>query len=150
MTTRLVGTRRRTLKYIKNNFSILVCIMLALLLLYRPIAYFLRSLLFVSWGTNGGTYLPDYTALYPRCQRLFDILFAENAKQHYFSHYAVTFWPEITQSVQRLPTVWTFRRLNPGWGDIFRTRPDRPWGPPSLLYTGYRLISEGKAARSWR
>ena len=20
------------------------------------------------------------------------------------------------------------------WGEIFRTRPDRPWGPPSLLY----------------
>ena len=24
------------------------------------------------------------------------------------------------------------------WGcEIFRTRPDRPWGPPSLLYNGY-------------
>ena len=21
-------------------------------------------------------------------------------------------------------------------GEIFRTRPDRPWGPPSLLYEG--------------
>jgi hypothetical protein len=25
-------------------------------------------------------------------------------------------------------------------GDIFRTRPDRPWGPPSLLYSGYRVF----------
>ena len=25
------------------------------------------------------------------------------------------------------------------WGWIFRTRPDRPWGPPSLLYNGYWL-----------
>ena len=25
-------------------------------------------------------------------------------------------------------------------GQIFRTRPDRPWGPPCLLYKGY-LIS---------
>ena len=25
------------------------------------------------------------------------------------------------------------------WGEIFRTRPDRLWGPPSLLYNGYRL-----------
>jgi hypothetical protein len=25
---------------------------------------------------------------------------------------------------------------NPGGGAIFRTRPDRPWGPPSLLYNG--------------
>jgi hypothetical protein len=23
--------------------------------------------------------------------------------------------------------------------EIFRTRPDRPWGPPSLLYNGYRV-----------
>ena len=25
-----------------------------------------------------------------------------------------------------------------GGGEIFRTRPDRPWGPPRLLYSGYR------------
>jgi hypothetical protein len=25
-------------------------------------------------------------------------------------------------------------------GGIFRTRPDRPWGTPSLLYNGYRVI----------
>jgi len=24
-----------------------------------------------------------------------------------------------------------------GGGEIFRTRPDPPWGPPSLLYSGY-------------
>jgi hypothetical protein len=24
-------------------------------------------------------------------------------------------------------------------GEIFRTRPDQPWGPPSLLYNEYRL-----------
>ena len=29
-------------------------------------------------------------------------------------------------------------------GDIFRTCPDRPWGPPSLLYNGYRLFPGGK------
>jgi len=28
---------------------------------------------------------------------------------------------------------------NPGGGEIFRTRPDRPWGPPSLLYNRYRV-----------
>ena len=26
---------------------------------------------------------------------------------------------------------------NPGAGEIFCTCPDRPWGPPSLLYNGY-------------
>ena len=35
-------------------------------------------------------------------------------------------------------------------GGIFRTRPDRPWGPTSLLYNGYRVFSGGKAAGAWR
>jgi hypothetical protein len=26
------------------------------------------------------------------------------------------------------------------WGEIFHTSPDRPWGPPSLLYNGYRVF----------
>jgi len=36
------------------------------------------------------------------------------------------------------------------WGEIFRTRPDRPGGPPSLLYNGYRVFPGGKAAGAWR
>jgi len=28
---------------------------------------------------------------------------------------------------------------NPGGGEIFRTRPDRSWGLPILLYSGYRV-----------
>ena len=37
------------------------------------------------------------------------------------------------------------------WGEIFRIRPDRPWGPHSLLMrwvTG--LFPGGKAAGAWR
>ena len=30
------------------------------------------------------------------------------------------------------------------WGENFRTCPDRPWGPPSLLYNGYRVFPGGK------
>jgi hypothetical protein len=26
------------------------------------------------------------------------------------------------------------------WGEIFCTCPDQPWGPPSLLYNGYRVF----------
>ena len=33
---------------------------------------------------------------------------------------------------------------NPGGGDIFHTIPDRPWGPPSLLFNGYRVFAGGK------
>ena len=37
------------------------------------------------------------------------------------------------------------------WGDeIFRTFPDRPWGPHSLLHNGYRVFPGGKAAGTWR
>jgi hypothetical protein len=36
------------------------------------------------------------------------------------------------------------------WGEIFRTRPDRPWGPPSLLYNAYRVFPGGKTAGAWR
>ena len=30
------------------------------------------------------------------------------------------------------------------WSEIFRTAPDRPWGPPSLLYNGHRVFPGGK------
>jgi hypothetical protein len=29
------------------------------------------------------------------------------------------------------------------WGEIFRTCPDRPWGPPSLLTNGCRVFLGG-------
>jgi hypothetical protein len=39
----------------------------------------------------------------------------------------------VDQSVWRLATGWTVRGSKPGGGEIFRTRPDRFWGPPSLI-----------------
>jgi hypothetical protein len=50
----------------------------------------------------------------------------------------------IAQSVWRLATGWTVRGSNPGGGEIFRTCPDHPWGPPSLLYNGYRVFPGGR------
>jgi hypothetical protein len=32
------------------------------------------------------------------------------------------------------------------WGRYFSHTSDRPWGPPSLLYNGYRVFPGGKAA----
>ena len=46
--------------------------------------------------------------------------------------------------------VKTVRQSNPGGCEIFRTRPDRPWGPPSLLYNGYEIFHGNKAAGAWR
>jgi len=34
---------------------------------------------------------------------------------------------------------WTVHRSNPGAGEIFRTRPNRPWSRPSFLYKGFRV-----------
>jgi len=34
--------------------------------------------------------------------------------------------------------------MNPGGSEIFHTCPDWPWGPPSLLYNGYRIFPGGK------
>ena len=39
------------------------------------------------------------------------------------------------QSIQRLAADWTARGSK-----MSRTHPDRPWGPPSLLYDGYRVF----------
>jgi len=36
------------------------------------------------------------------------------------------------------------RESNLGGGEIFRTCPDRPWSPPSLLYNEYRVFPGGK------
>jgi hypothetical protein len=41
--------------------------------------------------------------------------------------------------------LWSTRKheKNLGGGEIFRTRPHRPWEPPSLLYNGYRVSFPG-------
>jgi hypothetical protein len=38
---------------------------------------------------------------------------------------------------------------NPGGGAVFRTRPDRPRGPPSLQCNVYGVFPGGKAAGAW-
>ena len=47
-----------------------------------------------------------------------------------------------------MATGWTVRVSNPVGGEIFRTHPDRDWGPPKILYNIYRVIPEGKAAEA--
>ena len=49
----------------------------------------------------------------------------------------------VAQSVQQLTTGWTVRDQILA-GTRFSARPDRPWGPLSLLYNGYRVFPGGK------
>jgi hypothetical protein len=58
-------------------------------------------------------------------------------------------WCEWWSVVERLATGWKVRGSNASEVDIFRTRPERSWGPPSLLYNGYRVVAGGKAAGAW-
>ena len=52
-------------------------------------------------------------------------------------------WPNWLQDRQSGDRI-------PGGGKIFRTCPHRPWGPPSLLYNGYRVFPGGEVAGAWR
>ena len=45
----------------------------------------------------------------------------------------------MAHSIQRLATGWTVRGSNPREWIFSATPPDRPWGPPSLLYNGCQI-----------
>ena len=49
-------------------------------------------------------------------------------------------------------TWWTVQASNPGVCEIFRTRPDLPWSPLSLLHNRYGVIPRKKCAlaRCWQ
>jgi hypothetical protein len=77
-------------------------------------------------------------------------------QQHLLGTSDCEWWPFVTCTwelggpVQRFATGRTVRGSSPGAGEIFRTRPDWPCGPPSLLSNGYRVIPCSKAAAAWR
>jgi hypothetical protein len=41
-------------------------------------------------------------------------------------------------------TIKKVLQKNPGGAKFFRTFPDRPWGPPNLLYNVYRVFPGGR------
>jgi hypothetical protein len=59
--------------------------------------------------------------------------------RNYFNPYNLLFYALGQGSAVGVKTRWTVGGPNPGGSEIFLTRPDRPWGPPSLLYNGYRV-----------
>ena len=54
---------------------------------------------------------------------------------------------QVAYSVQRLATGWTVRRSKLVGAEIFRTCPDRPWGPSNLLQNGYQVFPGVKSSR---
>ena len=53
------------------------------------------------------------------------------------------FDPRTVQSVASSCTDWAMPASIYIYFFFFRTRPDWPWGPPSLLYNGYRVFPGG-------
>ena len=51
--------------------------------------------------------------------------------------------PSSPQSVA-IQTELPGQNIESHWGEIFRTCPNRPWDPPSLLYNRYRVFPGGK------
>jgi len=66
-------------------------------------------------------------------------------RDFFLEHYK-HLWARIAQSVQELFSDWTVRGSDPGEGEIFCTRPNRPWGPPIHLHSGYQVIAGVKRA----
>ena len=56
---------------------------------------------------------------------------------------AATHLPPVLAALPCQATGWTVRGSNPGGGEVFCSRRDRPWGPPSLLYNGHRVSFPG-------
>ena len=71
---------------------------------------------------------------------------------HFTSLFSTPYLPLSTHLSTFLPSCasnqfpftrygWTVRGSNSDEGEIFCTRPDRPWGPSSILYNGYRIFA---------
>jgi hypothetical protein len=56
---------------------------------------------------------------------------------------AVYFSFTLYITTMRICETGIVRWSYPGGGEVFRTRPDWPWGPPSLLNNGYRVFPGG-------
>ena len=72
----------------------------------------------------------------------------KNCKQLHNSH-GISLNPNFTSGPGSVVSIATGYGMDgPGiefrLGEIFRACPGRPWGPPSLLYDGYRVFPGGK------
>ena len=61
-----------------------------------------------------------------------------NRDRNNFTFHYIHIVGRVAHLLQQLATGWTVWDSIPVGGEIFRTCPDWPWGPPSLLYNGYK------------
>jgi hypothetical protein len=71
-------------------------------------------------------------------------MFAHQLRFTYMNYLNKTHAPSVNFLRRSIPRHyieyhWMVRGLNPGGGEIVRTRPYLAWGPPSLLYNVYRV-----------
>ena len=59
-----------------------------------------------------------------------------SGEQKFGSTYSYLLGAGVSQMLSRLATGWTVRGSNLGGGEVFRTRPDRPWVHPTSYSIG--------------
>jgi len=64
-------------------------------------------------------------------------------------HAFLPWWAAIARWVYLFATAWTVREANPSGSEFFRCRPQRPWGPSSLLCNWYPVSLTG-LRQPWR
>jgi hypothetical protein len=125
--------------------------------------FFLRrnafGLSFSRCANNEGVKIRSLHLVFPKLLNIFRWFFGIvnifwTSKFRYFWRWYVT--KRIIVIVSRDSVVGIATRyglggseIEPQLGEIFRTRPDRPWGPPSFLHNGYRVFPGCKAAGAW-
>jgi len=83
---------------------------------------------------------------YPSSVHANNVWWAAHIKKHLITQFCpqqrsrYTDWVRAGRFADRIPVE----------DRILCTRPDQPWGPPSLLYNRYGVIPRGKAAGMWR
>ena len=82
---------------------------------------------------------PDRTALNARSSiRICNWYIRRPKSLRWYHHVISSKVVQDSSGVAAIATGWTFLGSNPGGSGIFRTLPDRRWGPPSALYNRCR------------
>jgi hypothetical protein len=66
------------------------------------------------------------------------------------SHISVRYGHVCRHSVVGVATRYESPGIESRKGEIFRSRPERPWGPRSPLKNWYRVTPGGKTSGAWR